>query len=74
MRFKSVCNRLSSFVQMYFPFTLYPGLSMRPRETAPFTSAQDPGVLNKQSGQGIAKSARVPAWYCHKSNLKGFVS
>lgn len=42
------------------------------REAAPFTSAQAPGVLSRQSGRGIAKSARVPACYCQKRELERF--
>ena len=42
------------------------------RETASFTSAQAPGVLSRQSGQRVVKSARVPAWYCHKRELERF--
>lgn len=55
--FTSICNRLSSFVQMYCPSSLSPEPRMRSRggerETAPSASAQDPGILNKQSGQGL---------------------
>lgn len=42
------------------------------RETSPFTSAQAPGVRNSQPGQGTARSARAPAWYCHKGELERF--
>lgn len=42
------------------------------RESAPSASHQDPGILNKQSGQGIARSARMPAWYFHRAELEVF--